>query len=503
MTRASRRVLALFAVAAFAACSSSSGSDAGSGPTITSFTATPNSLPTAGGSVTLAWNVTGATSLSIDHAVGAVTPLTTGSMSVQVTTTTTFTLTATDASGSTTQTAMVTVAAPITVAGTVTDEFGNPAAGATVLIASGTFSQSTVTDANGAFSVPGVPTPYNATIINSTQKRATQWQGLTRTDPTIFDITTTTAPRSAALAGALSGGNLPLPADYTASAVFASPQVNFVSGSDLTVVTAGTFTGSVHWSGPSTTTGSLYALETHNDHTSGLPVDYPGYGTTSGVLLQDMGTLSGQAVALTPVTAGAVTGTVTVGTGFTFSGIDMFFLPAPGAVISLLSDGTASTSFSYVTPAVADATFTVLALGKGTTTQVSLAKKAGVAANATVALDIPVSPTLTLPVSAATDVTVMTPFSWTNYTGVYVVVFGSATPEYVVVTSAQTVTIPDFTAQGLPLPASTGYTWEVIGIGPSTSVDSFAIAGGGLIGVELLQDGYLSASEERSFTTGP
>ncbi len=75
-------------------------------PVISSFTATPSTLPT-GGSVLLAWNVTGATSLSIDQSVGDVTGLT--SKSVAVTTSKTFMLTATNTNGSSTKTFDVTV----------------------------------------------------------------------------------------------------------------------------------------------------------------------------------------------------------------------------------------------------------------------------------------------------------------------------------------------------------------------------------------------------------
>ena len=49
MAQTTSRVLALFAVAALAACPGGGGSDSGSGPAITAFSATPNSLPTAGG----------------------------------------------------------------------------------------------------------------------------------------------------------------------------------------------------------------------------------------------------------------------------------------------------------------------------------------------------------------------------------------------------------------------------------------------------------------------
>jgi hypothetical protein len=79
-------------------------------PTIGSFTATPSTLPAGGGSVTLAWSVTGATALSISGGVGSVTPVTSGSITGTVNTTTTFTLTATNSEGMSTATATVTVA---------------------------------------------------------------------------------------------------------------------------------------------------------------------------------------------------------------------------------------------------------------------------------------------------------------------------------------------------------------------------------------------------------
>ena len=80
---------------------------AGTKPVISGFTATPTSVPTGGGNTTLAWTVTGATSLSIDGGVGDVTGTT--SKSVAVTVTKTFTLTATNSSGSSTSTVDVTV----------------------------------------------------------------------------------------------------------------------------------------------------------------------------------------------------------------------------------------------------------------------------------------------------------------------------------------------------------------------------------------------------------
>ncbi len=80
-------------------------------PVIDSFSATPTLLPAGGGTVTLAWSQTSATSLSIDQGVGTVTG---ASKDVTVTTSTTFTLSASNATGSATKSVAVSVAPPAT-----------------------------------------------------------------------------------------------------------------------------------------------------------------------------------------------------------------------------------------------------------------------------------------------------------------------------------------------------------------------------------------------------
>jgi hypothetical protein len=77
-------------------------------PVIESFTATPSTLPAAGGTTTLSWTVAGAVdALTIDQGVGSV--LGQSSKMVNVTSTTLFTLTAGNAGGNTTFEAHVTV----------------------------------------------------------------------------------------------------------------------------------------------------------------------------------------------------------------------------------------------------------------------------------------------------------------------------------------------------------------------------------------------------------
>ena len=77
-----------------------------------SLTASPTSIA-SGGSSTLTWATTNATSASIDNGVGAVSPVAGGSVAVSPTSTTTYTLTATGPGGVATSQATVTVAPPI------------------------------------------------------------------------------------------------------------------------------------------------------------------------------------------------------------------------------------------------------------------------------------------------------------------------------------------------------------------------------------------------------
>jgi hypothetical protein len=78
-------------------------------PEIIAFTVSPSSV-NPGGTTTLLWNVTGATTVSIDPGIGQVDIA--GTMDVQPTQSTTYTINAVNAAGVMTQTAAVTVTAP-------------------------------------------------------------------------------------------------------------------------------------------------------------------------------------------------------------------------------------------------------------------------------------------------------------------------------------------------------------------------------------------------------
>ncbi len=109
------------------------------------FSASPNSLPSAGGSTTLTWTSSNAASASIDQGIGSVDV--NGSASVTVTANKTFTLTVTNAAGvSTRYTAAVTVAAPAPAPAPT----GTLAASATTVPSTGGSVTLTWTSANAA-----------------------------------------------------------------------------------------------------------------------------------------------------------------------------------------------------------------------------------------------------------------------------------------------------------------------------------------------------------------
>lgn len=141
-------------------------------PTISSFTATPSSI-SSGQLSTLAWTITGATSVSINQGIGAVTG---SSISVSPTATTVYTITATNQAGSVTANAAVTVgslptissftASPSTITPGSTGTLSWSTSGATSL--SIDQSVGTVTGLTSIGVSPLATTTYTLTATNNT-----------------------------------------------------------------------------------------------------------------------------------------------------------------------------------------------------------------------------------------------------------------------------------------------------------------------------------------------
>ncbi len=400
------------------------------------------------------------------------------------------------------------VGSVITVAGRVIGENLQPVAGVPVIV---TGKVSTNSDASGNFSIPNVTTPYDISVVDATNKTALVYKGLTRSDPTlVFLGSTPGTARHGAISGRISGpGFSPNQgANDVTRVVFASPEA---TGNTSTAAN-GTF-GPVNptWYGPTATTGNLYALQFTTDANS-LPIasGYKGYGVRSGIAVNDGSTLNNQFDTLQTVATTQFTSTVTVPASYTLSSKALYLRVSQFAIINLLSEGTANAALSYFTPVVSGATLMLQVTAVKSPTNGTVYYKTGMATGATgVAVTVPAAPDLSLPVDVATGVDTTVTFSWTPMTGaVHLVIFSSpGNPEYLVITSGTSATIPNLKGLGLGLPPAGAYTWQVYGFGPLGTTDA-AAGSGGFLGpllnpTALTSDGFFGISTTRHFTTAP
>lgn len=484
-------------------CGGSSGNpDAGPPPPGTpSLTVSPTSKTVIAGGSPISFsstllNATGTVSWALSGP-GSINPATGSSTTytppASVGASTSATLTAT--SGTLTASATITINAPaiITVAGSVKDIFGIGLAGVTVVVG----GQQVTTDGTGAFSVPSVTTPYDATVLLPAKGSRT-YRGLTRADPILIGQgPSLNPPNHGTVTGSVSGGDaLPAPADRTAVA-WGSPGITW-----RTNVTNNPWSLNVGWGGTSATiTGNVHALQW--TLTSGIPTVYKGHGVSSGVALAHGGTTSGVAVAMTAPAASTIGGNVTLASGVSLLYKDLTLDFADGASIAVGTDLGAATAFSYAMPGGIGATGTITASGmypgsSGTFTRVS-----GLAEGSTgssIALLVP--STYSVPDEDATGVTNGTDFSWTPFPGaVYGVSFIATTagnPNYFVITSATSTRIPDLSALGITLPPGTTYGWSIGPVAPWASVDDYA---GGISGFPSASTIQFSIATGRKFTT--
>jgi hypothetical protein len=178
--------------------------------------------------------------------------------------------------------------------------------------------------------------------------------------------------------------------------------------------------------GPASITGTLYALQVHFG--GGLPLDYPGYGTLSGIVLENDGDLPNQNVTLAPVTTGSLSATVSVPPGYTFEYQAAAFQPAPGVSFSNFWGAAGGpASFVYATPSIPGTSLMVSALasiGQGPSSPTTFAQKQVPATTSSLALSLFAAPSLTVPADGAASVPLTTPFTWTEFAGgVYAVSF--------------------------------------------------------------------------------
>lgn len=500
--RPARWPFALLALVALVACQ-----QAPSPPVIASLTANPP-LIDQGATSTLQWSVTGTATLTLQPGVGDVTGLTQAVVSPA--TTTTYTLTAANTGGSDSAQVTVSVDEGIDVHGVVLGLDGRPMAGVDVVVPGG---DDDTTNYAGAFTLEGIDAPYDIHLLHPTEPLVVTYLGLTRDDPVLLmSGGQTAALHLASIYGVVSAGTgYPQPANHVTRISYASPATR--STVDAAPATGGYEIVGIPWFGADVD-GALHALQWQYDG-SGLPVTFIGHGyrpltlraAIIGYLAQDM--------ALLPVGEASVSGTVAVPVGYDLLSRTASVVYPEGGWVTTVAETNPGSPFSYVTPAIPDATIAIAAGAQAPTNELAIAMKVGLATDASdVEIFVPYAPSLDAPADSATDVGYATPFTWSTASStVAVVLFNgpAGTLSHAVVTDDTTVTIPDLRDLGLDLVPAGTYHWQVLTMPEYATVD--AAAGDhedGFLSSWVLNafynpkhDGALASSLQRQFTTAP
>ncbi len=367
----------------------------------------------------------------------------------------------------------------ITVQGRVVDEYLQPLPSTYVLIAG---HETVTTDANGYFSVTKVSAPYDLIlqIPDVGTRDLLIYHGLIRSDPLIVTppMPFSTSFHSAYIWGSTYGGGpLPDPPDRKSSLLFDSPETQFVGSAG-----SGSYSMQPQWLGPDSTDGLLHALQWQFDPASGLPTSYTGYGATP-LRLHKGDYHEGPAVTMSaPVVAGSIAGTINVPTGLstTRKSLLLRFRSSVPARWVIVTDSTPTNSFTYVTPNLQGATFSLAVRATGDSGYGEILKT-GIGANAAdVVMNVPSPAQLQTPADGAKNVVMSTAFSWSKVSGaVYLVAvwygggldYVPAAPNYYVFTTDTTVSLTKLVPQNYAPYRGTSYIWDVRSYGPFASVD--------------------------------
>ncbi|MEJ2103206.1 MAG: hypothetical protein P8X47_01370 [Ignavibacteriaceae bacterium] len=468
-------IVILFSLLLVSGCKNESTIEAqGNLPRIVSFTANPVTVPAGGDSVKLSWIVNNANSLSISPGVGVVNPADSGSITIFVDAPTDFKLTASNADGEVTVSAQVNVAQPMTVNGFVNDIDDVPMSGVTVVIKG---KSPVTTGAGGDFSISDVLPPYEISIIVGTVQTAVVYQGLTRSNPILYYPESTTQSKLAVI-----GGNVP-PASGKYTLVFFVTSTE--AWSTLADQTTGAYSINAKWKGAANSyIGQLQVLRWIPDST-GLPAQYDAYGLKNSITISNGGTFSNynfnESNFTDPVEKN-ISGSIALpSSSYSISNkyLNMNFGDATVTITG--ENGLALTdNFNYVVPQISGVTFEVDAMAQALSSpnnRVTFYRKRDINGGTSgVIVNLKAAPRLNLPLYNETGIDTTTQFNWIKESigGVYMVkitpAFSGAS--YYILTSGNSIKIPNLSTLGLGLPANTGYEWFVNQLFPFSSMNA-------------------------------
>jgi hypothetical protein len=371
------------------------------------------------------------------------------------------------------------------------------------------------TDANGEVTVQGMPSPYEALIVDGAEATAHFWPALTRPDPTFTVTRSLNSSTGASIDGTVTGGiGFPVPPTHQTD-VYVALHDALGGSSNQADPTTGAYTFSnLIWSGAIETEATLYGLQYLKD-ANGDPVSFTGFGSLAVPVLSASSSLTAQDIALAPVPTTTITGMVSLAPGLTSLTEALILQPAAGGFFTASTSGSNPLpSFSLAAPVVPGLARNLLAVA-GDYQQLSFiyvmaANLPDPATNLVVSVPHPTGHVL--PIDGVTDVGHDTLFQVTPSAGrVFDVTFSPVSgigPTIHVHTAEPTLTIPDLSSFGVVIPPGAEYQWSVVAQGPLASLDEAATVPNFLIFASFVSNGSGDAfvcgtSDDWKFTFGP
>jgi hypothetical protein len=323
---------------------------------------------------------------------------------------------------------------------------------------------------------------------------------VTRSDPRVIAYALGGGSKNATINGSLSGSLLlPTPPSRRTQIAFVAGE-----GGDTDNVLNNPYALNPSWFGPNSITGTVHALQWSVD-AAGLPTIYRGYGKLENVPVSDGSTANNKDVALNALATSILSGNVSVPAGMTLNNKRIKADFGPNTSMRLVGDSTAGTAFSYNTPNIAGINLTASARADGASGDSEVFKR-NLAANASVNLEIPAPPSLSLPVGGATGIDLTNQaFSWSPFSGgLHITQLNTLGKQFIVFTTGSSVTLPSTASLGLgTLPAGTMFSWRVMGTTAVSSTDAITNPSSGSVlnALQPASDYATGNSQINNFTT--
>lgn len=356
----------------------------------------------------------------------------------------------------------------VTVQGTVIGLIGSPLANATVTIG----STSVTSDLTGTFSIANVTPPYDATVSSVSDNWAHVYRGLSTATPVLFPI--------AALGGGVTvGSGATVTGTVTTSTAVSStaPLVVCVEGASdevfgcntvttPTTPTTADYSISAGWVSTANVAVRVHALQFARPTSSDLPSSYYGYAKTTGSTTLVPGNTypSINLTLVTGVGSSALSGTVSVPSGYTSAGVLLMARLSPTLSIPLGSATLTGPGYTYSAqvPTFTGATYTLAAVAgstMGTTNIQTLQWKQGLTAGANRDITLSTGATqVSMPASASAGDTFSVTGGGAPLTVAFMPSSSPTAPRLAVTTSQTSVTLPGT----LTIPS--GSTYQVLTI---------------------------------------